>query len=70
MRIYYASMCDELPVGEPSAVLLVAEILDRQGYDAWAWEDQALLRAADFLHEIDLAYGGWWAEGDDTGSRG
>ena len=49
-----------------SAVLLVAEILDRQGYDAWAWEDQALLRAADFLHEIDLAYGGWWAEGDDT----
>ena len=49
-----------------SATLLVAEILDRQGYDAWGWEDQALLRAADFLYELDVAYGGWWAEGDDT----
>jgi len=54
------------PWENSSAVFLVAEILDRQGHDAWGWEDQALLRAADFLHELDVAYGGWWADGDDV----
>lgn len=42
-----------------------AEILYRQGYDAWEWEDRALLRAAQFLWDLDRQYGGWWAEGDD-----
>jgi len=37
-----------------------AEILHRAGYDAWEWQDRALLRAVEFLYRID-----WKAEGDD-----
>ncbi len=37
-----------------------AEILYRQGYDAWNWQDQALLRSARFLYAI-----GWEAQADD-----
>jgi hypothetical protein len=37
-----------------------AEILHRAGYDAWEWEDRALLRAVQWLYQI-----GWVAEGDD-----
>ncbi len=39
-----------------------AAILSRGGYDAWNWQDQALLRAFRWLHE-QAAYP---AEGDDT----
>ena len=53
------------PWGALQGTLLVAEMLSRQGYDAWNWEDRALLRAADFVHDLELAYGGWWAQGDD-----
>jgi len=41
--------------------VLQAAILDRHGYDAWAWSDRALLRAAKFL--VDRA--AWPATGDD-----
>ena len=37
-----------------------AEILDRAGHHAWEWEEEALLRAVQFLYNI-----GWDAEGDD-----
>lgn len=37
-----------------------AELLSRAGYPAWQWEEQALLRAVRFLHEIE-----WQAQGDD-----
>ena len=37
-----------------------AEILHRAGYDAWQWEDQAILRAFEFLYDI-----GWYDEGND-----
>jgi len=40
--------------------LVEAELLYRAGYDAWQWEDKALLRAAKFLNMID-----WQPEGDD-----
>ncbi len=39
-----------------------AEILHRQGYDAWNWEDQALRRAFNWLHD-EASYP---AVGDDT----
>jgi hypothetical protein len=29
-----------------------AEILHRQGYDAWGWQDQALRRALAYLYEL------------------
>jgi hypothetical protein len=47
---------------------VTAEILHRQGYDAWNWEDRALLRAVRFLHELSRRYpaSGWWASGDDA----
>lgn len=39
-----------------------AMLLERQGYDAWAWGDKALLRAFLWLHE----QADYPAEGDDT----
>lgn len=47
--------------------LVTAEILYRQGYDTWNWEDRALLRAAEFLHELHARYpyDGWNPQGDD-----
>ena len=39
--------------------LVQAMILSRQGYDVWAWQDQALLRAVQFLHSLDQEYGDW-----------
>jgi hypothetical protein len=30
-----------------------AELLSRQGYDAWEWEDQAVRRAAEYLFELN-----------------
>ena len=41
--------------------LVQAELLSRAGYSAWDWEDRALLRAVEFLHEL-----GWDANGDDS----
>jgi hypothetical protein len=40
-----------------------AEMLSRQGYDAWNWQHRALLRAANFLFGLDRAYpqAHWWA---------
>lgn len=46
--------------------LVQANILSRQGYDVWNWQDRALLRAVVFLDGIEKQYGGWWATGDDT----
>jgi len=45
----------------------MAEMLHRQGYDVWQWEDQALLRAVEYLEGLDERYpsDGWWASGDD-----
>lgn len=40
--------------------LLQADILHRAGYPAWEWEDKALLRAVQFLYDIN-----WEPEGDD-----
>lgn len=40
--------------------LVLAEMLSRAGYSAWHWEEQALLRAVEFLYALD-----WPAEGDD-----
>lgn len=40
--------------------LAQAEILHRAGYDAWEWEDRALLRAIQFLYDV-----GWEPGGDD-----
>lgn len=34
-----------------------AELLSRQGYDAWNWGDQALRRAANFLFNLHSRYG-------------
>jgi len=43
-----------------------AELLWRQGYDAWSWSSQGLLRAARYLQGLDARFGGWWATADDT----
>jgi hypothetical protein len=46
-------------------VVVEAQLLYRRGYDAWNWQQQAVLRAALFLKHLDDAYGGWWAHADD-----
>jgi hypothetical protein len=33
--------------------VVAAEILHRAGYDVWQWQDQAILRAAQFLYELE-----------------
>ncbi|MFQ5857928.1 MAG: alginate lyase family protein [Anaerolineae bacterium] len=48
------------PWGALQGALVLAEILHRAGYPAWEWGDRALLRAAQFLYDID-----WEPEGDD-----
>lgn len=49
-------------------IVVQANILHRQGFDAWNWEDQAILRAVQFLERLqeDFPFDGWWADGDDT----
>ena len=49
-------------------IVVEANILHRQGFDAWHWQDQAILRAAQFLDTLQQEYPDedWWAEGDDT----
>jgi hypothetical protein len=42
--------------------LAQAMILHRAGYDVWNWEDQAILRAVNWLHD----QANFPAEGDDT----
>jgi hypothetical protein len=50
-------------------ILVEAVVLHRQGYDVWNWEDQAILRAVQYLYDLHLAYPAdqWWATGDDRG---
>jgi hypothetical protein len=47
-------------------VLVEAELLSRHGYPAFAWGDNAVLRAVIFLRRLDVLYGDWWAVGDDA----
>ena len=53
------------PWGAMEGALVQALLLSRAGYDAWGWSDKALLRATQFLDELDREVGGWWAAGDD-----
>jgi hypothetical protein len=55
--------CKENYVWEAlQGLVLAAELLDRQGYDAWNWENKAILRTTRWLHEQAR----FPAEGDDT----
>jgi hypothetical protein len=48
------------PWGALQGALVQAQLLYRAGYPVWEWEEQALLRATQFLYDI-----GWAAQGDD-----
>jgi len=60
------------PTGYPweamQGAAIQAELLSRQGYDAWNWGGQALRRAATFLFALDRADPGegWAAAGNDS----
>ena len=62
------------PTGYPwealQGILVEAVILERAGYPAFEWSDQAILRAVQFMERLDNAYPAddWWATGDDTWS--
>lgn len=43
-----------------------AVLLERAGFPALQEQNQAILRAAQFLSRLDQEQGGWWAEGDDS----
>lgn len=55
------------PWGSLQGIVVEANILHRQGYDAWNWENRAVLRAVQFLHRLQQIYpqAQWWATGDD-----
>ena len=48
-----------------SGYVALAEILFRQGYDVYEWEDRALLRATTFLWELEQEFPDeeWWEPG-------
>ena len=46
--------------GAMQGVLVQATLLARAGYPVWEWEDQAILRAVQFLYHIE-----WQPKGDD-----
>jgi len=48
-----------------SGYVALAELLYRQGYDVYAWEDRALLRATRFLFELGRSFPHeeWWEPG-------
>lgn len=46
--------------GAMQGVLVQAALLSRAGYPVWEWEDQAILRAVEFLYRIE-----WQPKGDD-----
>jgi hypothetical protein len=48
-----------------SGFVALAEVLHRQGYDVYAWENQALLRATRFLFELEQQFPEeeWWEPG-------
>jgi hypothetical protein len=48
-----------------SGFVALAEVLHRQGYDVYAWEGQALLRATRFLLELEQQFPEeeWWEPG-------
>jgi len=48
-----------------AGAVLQAEILARQGYDTWNWENQAMRRIAAYLDYLDQQFGGWWTDTDD-----
>lgn len=48
-----------------SGAILQAEILARQGYDVWNWENQAMRRATEYLWYLDQQFGNWWTDTDD-----
>ena len=52
--------------GALQGAVVNAQILSRQGYDAWNWQQRALLRTVRFHQRVDRAFGGWWAQGDDA----
>jgi hypothetical protein len=51
-------------------ITVQAQILYRQGYDTWNWENQAIKRMIEFMYNLDQNEGGvnhdWWAKSDDT----
>lgn len=51
-------------------ILVEAVVLQRAGYDVFEWSDRAILRAVEYLQDLDEQYpqAGWWAQGDDTWS--
>ncbi|MCE7938841.1 MAG: hypothetical protein DYG90_09735, partial [Chloroflexi bacterium CFX6] len=47
-------------------VMVQAEILHRQGYNAWGWENQAERRAVQYLKNLyDQCGGNWYGDTDD-----
>jgi Alginate lyase len=48
------------PWGALNGAVVTAELLSRQGYDAWGWSDQAIARAVRFLDGL-----GWGPGNDD-----
>lgn len=49
-------------------IVVQANILHRQGFDVWNWNDRAILRAVQFLDRLqqEFPFDSWWADGDDT----
>jgi Alginate lyase len=53
------------PWGAMEGASVQARLLSRAGFDSWNWSNKAMLRATQFLFNLNKEVGGWWATGDD-----
>jgi hypothetical protein len=53
------------PWGALEGATVQAQLLSRAGYDAWHWQSNAMLRALQFLNNLNRLASGWWATSDD-----
>ncbi|MBW2530810.1 MAG: alginate lyase family protein, partial [Deltaproteobacteria bacterium] len=55
------------PLEALGGALMQAEMLHRRGYSAYQWQDEALLRAYEFLLSLHQQYGQWFDDATVTG---
>ena len=51
-------MQDRLRLGGYAGTVVQARLLSRAGYDAWNWQNKAMLRVTQFLYNLNQAAGG------------
>lgn len=63
----YPPAATDYPWTALQGVAMQAELLARQGYDAYGWQNQAVKRSIEYLYGLSKAAGSsWWADTDEA----